>query len=528
MKMGVFMQLDILMAMQTMTQVMEVMLTGTGTIYNGFIAKYDSYGNFIRVLQIKGTKECFVNTIASDSLGNIYVCGTYRDSVVVDPSNNQLIFTTDPNHPYQNDFFVSKYASNGSLIWAKSFGGGGDDIAMDITASKNGDIYLTGWLSDSFTVRSGGSFTDTFYCNSQDAFLLKLNTNGVIQYLKQFKGTGNEGGRRLCIDHDFVYIAGSIQGGHVYFDSTMSQPLNSIGGLGDIFITKFSLQGNYIWSKIIGGKGYEEPQSITVDQGGNVLTVGGFTDTVDFDPGVSVYNLFSHRKNAVNTYFWDNGFISKLDKNGDFIWAKVLNGVGRTVFNSIVCDTKNNYYIAGQYEDTTDFDFGNGTNYYVPIDTSKSIFFVLSIDSLANMNWIRNIIEIGFAYRNYFLTIDKNNNIYAAGNYRGTNDFNIGYSPPMFVSAVYGDDCFFLKMNTWPLSVSQYANEPMSQLEIYPNPAISKFQIKNAKYQSKKELYNSVGQLILTTKENEIDVSRFAKGMYYLRCDGMSKKVIIE
>ena len=63
---------------------------------------------------------------------------------------------------------------------------------------------------------------------------------------------------------------------------------------------------------------------------------------------------------------------------------------------------------------------------------------------------------------------------------------------------------------------------------IYPNPTTSKFQIKNAKYQSRKELFNSVGQLILTTKENEIDVSRLSKGVYYIKCEGQSKKVIIE
>ncbi len=62
----------------------------------------------------------------------------------------------------------------------------------------------------------------------------------------------------------------------------------------------------------------------------------------------------------------------------------------------------------------------------------------------------------------------------------------------------------------------------------YPNPSSNKIYIKNAKYQSKKELYNSVGQLIFTTKENEMDVSRYTKGMYYIRCEGMSKKVIIE
>jgi hypothetical protein len=43
-----------------------------------------------------------------------------------------------------------------------------------------------------------------------------------------------------------------------------------------------------------------------------------------------------------------------------------------------------------------------------------------------------------------------------------------------------------------------------------------------------KQLYNSIGQLVLSTKENEIDVSRYANGMYYIRAGNLTKKIIIE
>jgi hypothetical protein len=64
-------------------------------------------------------------------------------------------------------------------------------------------------------------------------------------------------------------------------------------------------------------------------------------------------------------------------------------------------------------------------------------------------------------------------------------------------------------------------------LVVYPNPASTKIIIKT-KTKQKKELYNSMGQLIFSTKENEMDVSRLSKGVYYIKCEGQSKKVIIE
>jgi hypothetical protein len=79
----------------------------------------------------------------------------------------------------------------------------------------------------------------------------------------------------------------------------------------------------------------------------------------------------------------------------------------------------------------------------------------------------------------------------------------------------------------WPLSSQQLA-VGSEQLVVYPNPANSKIQIKSKNPKSKKELYNTVGQMMLRTKENEIDVSGLSKGMYYLRVENQVVKVIVE
>jgi hypothetical protein len=67
----------------------------------------------------------------------------------------------------------------------------------------------------------------------------------------------------------------------------------------------------------------------------------------------------------------------------------------------------------------------------------------------------------------------------------------------------------------WPVGITQYINEK-TQLEVYPNPTSSTLYIKSSS-NSKRELFNSIGQLLFTTKENEIDVSKYSKGVYYLK-----------
>ena len=79
-----------------------------------------------------------------------------------------------------------------------------------------------------------------------------------------------------------------------------------------------------------------------------------------------------------------------------------------------------------------------------------------------------------------------------------------------------------------PLGVGDVSES--SRVFVYPNPSSNKIIVKSDKRiaNSEKELYNSVGQLIFSTKENEIDVSRYSKGVYYLKCGAVVRKVVVE
>ena len=92
-------------------------------------------------------------------------------------------------------------------------------------------------------------------------------------------------------------------------------------------------------------------------------------------------------------------------------------------------------------------------------------------------------------------------------------DFNLGAS---------GQVC-------WPLSSNEIRDVRYEMVEVYPNPSNYKIKVQSIKYKdATKQLYNSIGQLMLSTQKNEIDVSRYSKGVYYLRCGIITRKVIIE
>lgn len=78
----------------------------------------------------------------------------------------------------------------------------------------------------------------------------------------------------------------------------------------------------------------------------------------------------------------------------------------------------------------------------------------------------------------------------------------------------------------WPLLSSQWKVDRMP-LEVYPNPASAVIYFKTDS-KEKRELYNSVGQLVFSTNANEIDVSNYSFGIYYLKVGIEVLKVILE
>jgi hypothetical protein len=125
-----------------------------------------------------------------------------------------------------------------------------------------------------------------------------------------------------------------------------------------IFTIAFSLATNaqaFQWAKNIIANTVDPlygvtVTSITIDQSGNLITVGSFSGTYDFDPGPGIFNLSASMSSCI--------FISKLDNGGNFIWAKMLGsgpGMNFNQGNSVTTDPSGNIYVTGQFQDNMYF-----------------------------------------------------------------------------------------------------------------------------------------------------------------------------
>ena len=161
-----------------------------------------------------------------------------------------------------------------------------------------------------------GSSTYNLTAVSQsDIFIAKFDGSGNSGWAKRMGAANGE--TADCITNDVsgnIYSTGTF-GGLVDFDPGPGV-YNLMGTDGQVFISKLDAGGNFIWAKQIGGTG--EGKSIFVDINGNIYATGLFSLTGDFDPGPAYYNLTSNG--------WADIFISKLDVNGNFVWAKSMEG----------------------------------------------------------------------------------------------------------------------------------------------------------------------------------------------------------
>lgn len=319
----------------------------TGSPTGMFISKLNASGNFVWAKQISGTGAVWGRSIAVDASGNVYTTGDFGGTADFDPGTGYFNLTSNG----LQDIFVSKLDSSGNFIFAKQIGGTNYDYGISIAVDGSENVYTTGNFIGTvdFDPSGAGTYNFTSFSIVEDVFISKLDASGNFVWAKQIGGTGSDLGQSIAVDASGnVYTTGNF-GGTADFDPGVGiyNLTNTFGGY-DIFISKLSSSGNFVWAKNIGGTAdNNSAYSIAVDGSGNVYTTGYFKNLVDFDPGAGTYNLGS-----VGGY---DIFISQLDPSGNFILAKQIGGTNDDNGCSIDVDGNGNIYITGYFWGTADF-----------------------------------------------------------------------------------------------------------------------------------------------------------------------------
>jgi hypothetical protein len=382
-----------------------------------------------------------VSEIAMDAAGNVYTTGYYNGTVDFDPGPGVFNYTAVAGW---SNAYISKLDAQGNFVWAKSIGNSSRLHTGSITAGANGTVYICGGFAGTVDFDPGaGTFNLT--ANAivgglyNSFFIVKLDANGNFVWAKNFAGNGNIS--YFLLSDIAVDAAGNVFTtcgfkGTMDFDpgaGTYNLTATAVSGTvyGNIFISKLDAGGNFVWAKSVTGTNDVSVGSILVDSFGNVYSSGSFKGTGDFDPGAGTFNL-----TPASTYH--NAYISKLDMNGNFVWAKSFQGT-YSVCYSMTMDATGNIYTSGTFDGTVDFDPGSST---YNIAATPNNIFVSKLTANGNFIWAKNF---GGSYHE--MNGDAAGNVYMAGTFGTTVDFDPG--PGVYnLTAIPGNNTGFIsKLN---------------------------------------------------------------------------------
>lgn len=400
------------------------------------------------------------------------------------------------------------FAQNMTLEWARNTGSADYENARSLVTDAAGNAYVTGFFMDTMDFDPGPGTYNMVSKGMMDIYILKLDAFGNFVWAKQIGGNNYSSlgpwfappdeAKAITLDaFGHVLICG-IVGDTVDFDPGPDVFNLYLNGLWDAFVLQLDTAGNFVWVRSVGSGQYDYATDLVCDAAGNVYITGAFQGEVDFDPGPGISNLSADM----------DGFVLKLDINGDYVWASQLYGIdpelkGITVDTwgntyvagnssigappgaewwgggsaltvwkldasgnvawvyqpddfgdpndapeDIVFDPAGNVYICGWSTGNIDFDPVHGQDSFFVVD-GPSDMFILKLDTGANLIWAKMIGGSGNDQA-FGIDLDQVGNVYVSGYFTDTVDFDPGPGQATLIANGAGDngsDAFILKLD---------------------------------------------------------------------------------
>ncbi len=305
-----------------------------------------------------------------------------------------------------------------NFSWVKTVGASsqhycGTDAV--VTDSQN-NVFSTGHFagvtnSAEFPISGDGT---------PDVFVIKRNTNGTIiwSYYSETSTSGSVSPTDIAIAPDgSIVVVGSINTTNT---STDFNPNVSGGGIStglglDCFILKLNPDGSFNWVKKVGGDGFNDmPNNVQVDANGNIYVVGKFN-------GIGNYSTSGNSITLTPQGNYD-GFILKLDSQGNSIWANSIGGTSSDEVTDLTLKPNGEISTTGYFSGSVDFDPTAG-QFTLNSNSGSNDIFVTTYNSNGTF---ANVLSFGGPDSDYGYSIDSDQNgkIYLTGTYFGNVDFD--------------------------------------------------------------------------------------------------------
>ena len=344
-----------------------------------------------------------IRGIATDSSGNVYVCGRIRSGADLDGTP----ITTYGGY----DIFLAKYNSFGNIIWLKIAGSALDDEQGDaITLDKYGHIYLTG-VFRSAPIQSCNFFGTIINQSNINTFVAKLDTSGNLIWVKRADLNASSGGwsNKIKIDlNDMINVLGRSSNETSLF-SVYNFP-------GFDYIARFDTSGNINRLITISPNNTVVTKDYLITPSGDQYVTGQFSSDSAIIGTQTIY--------LTNTLTQPELFFAKFDSAGVFQWVYHLGETnGNIVGYGIDLDNNGDIFLAGSAHHGSIIGPDTVSN-----PTTNNATFVAKFNSNGQALWATNpLVQFGY---------------YPTGGIKVLPNGNAVFSGTMNGNCVFGDSSF--------------------------------------------------------------------------------------
>ncbi len=191
-------------------------------------------------------------------------------------------------------------------VFERTFGGELLQEGYGVAQDSNENYYIVG-------------STSSFGAGATDMYVIKANKFGDLVWQKTFGGVNVDVGQKIVLTADNTILV---------MGYTNDWGVGSLGGY-DIVVMQLDTNGNMLWNKRYGSPEWDLAYQLRTTRDGGYLLVG------------ETYSQL----NALA-----NGYILKLNPNGDVVWSKSFGGNKQDVFKSVIESPTGSIYVAGTTE----------------------------------------------------------------------------------------------------------------------------------------------------------------------------------
>ncbi len=274
-----------------------------------FLSMFSPAGELLWSRILEGSERNDANEVESDSDGNIYITGNFRERVDFDPGPA----SEDVSSSGEFDIYLSKYDSAGQFQWVQTWGGPNTDWGIGLATDCSGNVLVLGSIDHSVPrpVRQGS-------LNRPDHLALrKFSSSGEVLGEAAWEIFGLPSNTDIEIDNQSrVYVTGEFYGTRD-IDPGDGTELFDLEGF-NAFLLRLDSDLQFEWVRAWGRGRNISAVEVIVDNQGSIFVAGTFLDVADFDPGLA--------EKLVESRGWQNLYLSKFSSDGVLLSPISLQG----------------------------------------------------------------------------------------------------------------------------------------------------------------------------------------------------------